>query len=424
MKRFLSLFFILAITFGLPSSAQKNKQKAASSVPVQTSEQLIQTYHFSEAAKQLQREISTTRSAKKSTERLEEDLRRANLGIDLLKGIEKVTFVDSFKVLRNDITDIIRLSSEAGKISESKKEISRLSSSPEYLGETVYINELGDKIFYASCDTSNDVLQICEAYNVGDKWTNAHPLEGIENEEQEQDYPFMMPDGVTLYFAAQGEESLGGYDLFVTRYNSDTKQFLKAENLGMPFNSPANDYLLCIDEGNALGWLVSDRFQTGDTVCIYVFIPSESREIYESDELSSDELIQFASIHSVAATQTDDELVENARKRLQQLLNGGLNNESGKLRHYVINDNTVYTSLLDFKNCRALAFAKKADELAEKLRQTNERRDELAKLFTQNPQAKKQSLILELKELNSLSISLSSELRETEKQMRKAELGI
>lgn len=226
MKRFLSLFFIFAITFGLPSSAQKNKKKATPSVPVQTSEQLIQTYHFSEAAKQLQREISTVRTAKNSTERLEEDLRRANLGIDLLRGIEKVTFVDSFKVLRNDVTDIIRLSSEAGKIFESKKETSRLSSSPEYLGETVYINELGDKIFYASCDTSNDVLQICEAYNVGGKWTNAHPLEGIENEEQEQDFPFMMPDGVTLYFAAQGEESLGGYDLFVTRYNSDTKQYL------------------------------------------------------------------------------------------------------------------------------------------------------------------------------------------------------
>lgn len=32
-------------------------------------------------------------------------------------------------------------------------------------------------------------------------------------------YPFLMQDGQTLYFAYTGPGTLGGYDLYVTRYD-------------------------------------------------------------------------------------------------------------------------------------------------------------------------------------------------------------
>lgn len=87
-------------------------------------------------------------------------------------------------------------------------------------------------------------------------------------------YPFMMPDGTTFYFAATGEESIGGYDIFVTRFDSESGSFLKAENIGMPFNSTANDYMYAIDEFNDIGWFATDRSQPEGKVCIYIFIPS------------------------------------------------------------------------------------------------------------------------------------------------------
>ena len=34
-----------------------------------------------------------------------------------------------------------------------------------------------------------------------------------------------------------------GYDIFVTRYNTNTYSYLMPENVGMPFNSPYNDYM-------------------------------------------------------------------------------------------------------------------------------------------------------------------------------------
>ena len=84
---------------------------------------------------------------------------------------------------------------------------------------------------------------------------NASSLNGLTERNGQQDYPFMLSDGTTLYFAENGEESLGGYDLFVTRYSSSSHEYLKPENLGMPFNSPYNDYMLVIDEPNNLDGL-------------------------------------------------------------------------------------------------------------------------------------------------------------------------
>ena len=62
------------------------------------------------------------------------------------------------------------------------------------------------------------------------------------------DYPYVLTDGITIYYASDGPGSMGGYDIFVTRYNTNTDSYLMPENVGMPFNSPYNDYMYVIDE--------------------------------------------------------------------------------------------------------------------------------------------------------------------------------
>lgn len=43
--------------------------------------------------------------------------------------------------------------------------------------------------------------------------------------------PVCLSDGVTIYYATDGE-GLGGYDIFVTRYNTNTDSYLTPENVG------------------------------------------------------------------------------------------------------------------------------------------------------------------------------------------------
>ena len=124
----------------------------------------------------------------------------------------------------------------------------------------------------------------------------------------------MQADGVTLYFAAESDDGLGGLDLYVTRFNQETGKYVRPENLGLPYNSPANDYLFATDETAGVALLVTDRRQPADKVCLYwlsidsVFEGTpyhpDSSASSDAAELEADtvQLRAYAALSSIAAT--------------------------------------------------------------------------------------------------------------------------
>lgn len=111
-------------------------------------------------------------------------------------------------------------------------------------------------------------------------------------------FPFLMNDGVTLYFASNGDESLGGYDIYISRDNGDG--FLLPQNVGFPYNSPFDDYLLVIDEKKGVGWWATDRNQIPGKLTVYTFIPSSVRRNVDIDNPL---LADLARISSIGITQ-------------------------------------------------------------------------------------------------------------------------
>jgi len=60
------------------------------------------------------------------------------------------------------------------------------------------------------------------------------------NSEYDEDSPFISADGSLLYFSSQGHNSMGGFDIFVSR-KGKSGAWLKAENIGYPVNTPNDD---------------------------------------------------------------------------------------------------------------------------------------------------------------------------------------
>ena len=174
----------------------------------------------------------------------------------------------------------------------------------------------------------------------------------------------MLSDGVTLYYSSTSSESLGGYDIYVTRYNTDTKKYLKAENMGMPYNSLYNDYFLAIDEANQLGWLVSDRYQPEGKVCVYLFIHNETRNIYSTDD-DMDNLRHLAVIHDIASTQQENKnIVLEAKQRYKNLLTSLQNNNDEKIEFtFPVYNGIVYHNMNEFKSSKAKQMATNWKEL-------------------------------------------------------------
>ena len=219
------------------------------------------------------------------------------------EATRKVEFIDSMVVEKANFISHIPLSKECGKLMQKNG-----------LGE--YTNELGDRRLSAVFDNSDTVTYITTSDFIANKWSAPVQAKGLG--EGASNYPYLMPDGTTLYYAQKGENSIGGYDLFVTRYNPDNGSFLRSDNLGMPFSSEANDYLYVIDEQQQLGYFVTDRRQPEGKVCIYVFIPSNSRQVYPSEEYSEEQMKSLSELRRIADTWGDKKEREAALDRFKR----------------------------------------------------------------------------------------------------------
>ena len=207
---------------------------------------------------------------------------------------QKIIIVDSIVVNKDQFLASIRLSSECGQLMNTG------AFFRNQLQGTLYLNEMGNKVYFSQPDGHQQ--QLYTADKLGNEWSKPQPLQGLSEGIDEASYPFMLTDGLTFYFAGKGEESIGGYDIFMTRYDSRSGSFLKPENIGMPFNSEANDYMYAIDEANRIGYFVSDRRQPEGKVCIYIFIPSDTRKTYDNSKYTEEQIRNFADIASIADT--------------------------------------------------------------------------------------------------------------------------
>ena len=218
----------------------------------------------------------------------------------MLSAMQKIMFIDSMVVDKNDFVRHIPLSPDCGKLEQK-----------DSLGQ--YTNELKDYRLTTVFNTEDSICQLMASDYIGNEWTKPVLADGFD--DASVNFPYLMPDGTTLYFAQKGQKSIGGYDLFVTRYDAESGTYLRAENIGMPFSSEANDYLYAIDETNQLGYLVTDRRQPEGKVCIYVFIPNDSRRVYDQAAYSEQMIRSLARIDSISATWTNDETRRQALDR-------------------------------------------------------------------------------------------------------------
>ena len=241
--------------------------------------------------------------ARKTKKAVVEQRAENPLVTQMLEAIQKVEFIDSMVVDEASFYEYIPLSPECGQLLQKD-------------GVEQYTNEMGDRRIEALVHKEDTASYLATSDFIGGRWTDPAPVKGIGSDDA--NYPYLMPDGITLYYAQKGTRSIGGYDIFVTRYSTENGSYLRPENIGMPFASEANDYLYVIDEPMQLGYFVTDRRQPKDKVCIYVFIPSASRKVYPSEAYSTEKLRSLAAINSIADTWGDGKERKKALQRLKQ----------------------------------------------------------------------------------------------------------
>ena len=231
-----------------------------------------------------------------------------------------------------------------------------------------------------------------------------------------------MADGVTLYYASDGEGSLGGYDIFVTRYDSESSSYLRPDNIGMPFNSPANDYMYVIDELNNLGWFASDRYQPEDKVCIYVFVPNETKVVYDYENTDPTTLKKAASLRSIRTTWKDTDKVRIAKQKLAALIYAKDTEKKEGDFLFIIDDSTVYHTLNDFRSTPARAAYQQVMQKQKDYDMLSKNLEEKREQYAQSNRSQKKALAPGILDLEKRTEQLLKEIEKLTLNVRNEEI--
>ncbi len=432
-KQIYTILFLLLLVC-TPAAAQSKARKAApkQSAPKTVAEpavatdsaglalqdekirQLMATYKFDEAERQLQATVKALTRRKQSTTRYEEELATVRRAKSMLGGTQKVLFVDSFVVDAAAAIAAIRVSKPAMLMTTAA--LAQITRSAYATEGTAYYNEFTRKAYLPIADGDNK--RLAATAHLGDAWTSPEPLQGLEG-DLSQDFPFVLSDGTTLYYAAQGDRSIGGYDIFVTRYNRSSGQYLQAENIGMPFNSPANDYLYVIDEESQLGWFVTDRNQPMGKVCIYVFVPNAQRNLITDEGVQGEALADAARIANIALSQSDKAALAAAKQRLKNIMTAPAGHQTVALQ-FILNDSRVLNAEADFRSPQSYQQALKWQELKVAEQDLHQTLQKAYDLYTQS--TNKAMLRDNILKLEQEYYRLQQNIKNLELNIRKLEL--
>lgn len=302
-------------------------------------------YNFDAANKEFTAYRRVRRNNKESMALLEEEEEYADRLQRLVSRTEDIQIIDSVVVAKDNFLSAYNLSASGGSIEWARNFFNKSANNDNAV---VYMNERETKIYFSRPATEQG-SNLYTMEKMVDDFGNEKKVPAPISSPEDQAYPFIMPDGLTIYFASKGHGSIGGYDLFASRYNLYSDTYLNPNQMNMPFNSPFNDYMMVIDEEKGIGWFASDRYQPQDTVCVYTFIPNQEVRLIQTEE--QDSLIHRAKITAIKDSWQEGvdytPLIEKAKTK--DIV------ESNKQQdfEFVINNDYTYYHLSDFKSFTA-----------------------------------------------------------------------
>ena len=93
-------------------------------------------------------------------------------------------------------------------------------------------------------------------------WSRPVNLGPTINTSQDEQFPFIHPDGNTLYFSSAGHPGLGKTDLFVTQRLPGDK-WETPTNLGYPINTNGDDWNLVVSRDGETAYYSTNRREDG-----------------------------------------------------------------------------------------------------------------------------------------------------------------
>lgn len=240
---------------------------------------LQQNYEFEGASKQFKK-FQTLVKAKEAEElNVSQLIKQCNTARELISDFKKMDVVSKKSVGKKEFFRSYRLGSMKRSIIVTPEDFMNAQDKKSKDYSLIVHNPMNMEIFFASYNKEGSVggKDIFKVLKMPDgtfsKPVNLGPL---VNTPMDEDYPYLHPNGRTLYFASKGRNSIGGYDIFKSELDTNTNLWGKAENVGFSINSPADDILYVSDMDENIAYFASARGDKQGKITVYKILPNKT----------------------------------------------------------------------------------------------------------------------------------------------------
>ena len=133
----------------------------------------------------------------------------------------------------------------------------------------MYLPDGESELYYSAADAEG-IHNIYRTHLQDTVWSAPELINETLTSSSDEVFPMLSPDGNSLYFSSKGLYGMGGYDLYVSRWNRETHDWETPVNLGFPYSSPADDFLFMNTPDGKYSLFASNRECARDSVWLYV----------------------------------------------------------------------------------------------------------------------------------------------------------
>ncbi len=133
----------------------------------------------------------------------------------------------------------------------------------------LYAPEDSQSLFF-SAEDQDGIRNIYATHWRDTIWTYPSLLNEHMTSPFDEIYPMVSDDGKQMYFASEGLYGVGGFDIYVSEWSDEDKDWSTPVNMGFPYSSPADDFLFINTPDGEYTIFASNRDCSTDSVWVYV----------------------------------------------------------------------------------------------------------------------------------------------------------
>jgi hypothetical protein len=192
-------------------------------------------------------------------------------GKSLLQSITDISVIQKNQFPMSDYFRAYDLGKSGIKVLVKPEDLKSIVDKKRNETSVIVVNPGNPYIYFSSYGDEDkghkEIYRIAKNDNFS--WPKAQNVGNAINSSFDDDYPFPSSDGKTLFFASKGHNSMGGFDIFRSVYDSTKGFFSAPENLDFAINTPDDDILFISDPKIDFAYFASKRSSDANNISVF-----------------------------------------------------------------------------------------------------------------------------------------------------------